>query len=174
MRLVRFLPLLFILLEACVDPYKIKLLPVSQKFVVDGLITNDPGPYDVKLSITTGFDNNLRIAPAATGASVWIYDNFNNVEKLSEVSPGLYRSSKTGIRGIVGREYYIKIKTKFGREYQSSPQRLVAAGEISSVNLEFTPEGILGVRGNPGDYVDALKIIMDSKGVVGEKNLLRW
>jgi|GEM_PF-440534 len=174
MKLVRFIPLLFILFEACVDPLKIKLLPVGQKLVVDGLITNDPGPYEVKLSSTTGFDNNLRIAPAATGASVWIYDNFNTIEKLSEVSPGIYRTNKTGIQGTIGREYYIKIKTKFGREYQTYPQRLIAAGEITDVTFEFNPKGLLGIRGNPGDYVDALRIILDSKGAVGEKNLLRW
>ncbi|HZX73658.1 MAG TPA: DUF4249 domain-containing protein [Cyclobacteriaceae bacterium] len=161
------------MLEACVDPLKVSLPPPTQQLVVDGLITNDSGPYEVKLSYTTSFSNNLRVAPVNAGASIWIYDNFNNVEKLTEVSPGIYRTSKTGIQGQVGREYYIKIKTKFGREYQTTPQRLNAPGELANVTFQFDPKSILGANGNPGNYVDALKIIIDSKGAASG-DLLRW
>jgi len=173
MRLKRFIAVLFIFLGACVDPLKIKLLPETQKFVVDGLITNDPGPYEVKLSYSLGFDNTtLKKPPLATGASVWIYDNFNTVEKLTEISPGSYQTSKTGIRGIVGREYYIRIKTKSGSEYQSAPQQLENGGEIKDVSFQFQNDGL--ASGGPGNYVDALKILLDATGNDNGNNLFRW
>jgi len=172
MRLKHFFPLLFILLGACVDPLKIELITSAPKFVVDGLITNDPGPYEVKLSYSTSLDNTLKKAPTGAGATVWIYDNFNTSEKLSEVSPGVYQTNKNGIRGIAGREYYIRIKTKFGREYQSTPQRLEAAGEITNVSFQFQKDGLKSNA--PGQYIDAIKILMDSKGNEKGDNLFRW
>ena len=173
MRSSQFIILIFFFLESCVDPLSIKLPPETVRFVVDGLITNDPGPYEVKLSYTLGFNNTtLKKPPLATGASVWIYDNFNNSEKLSETSPGVYQTSSVGMRGQIGRTYYIQIKTKFGREYQSSPQRLSPAGEIEKVSFEFEAQSLKGNK--PNEYVDGVKIIVDSKAVANEQNLMRW
>jgi len=176
MRLIRFIPILFIFLEACVDPLKVTLLPGTQKFVVDGLITNDPGPYEVKLSYSTSFDTSLKKAPVASGASVWIYDN-DIPEKLSEVSPGVYQTSKTGMRGQVGHEYYVKIKTKFGRDYQSLPQELLPAGEIKNIAFRFVKDGIWATRPEQyydGVYFDAIHILIRSTGVESQNNLFRW
>jgi hypothetical protein len=172
MRFVHIIPLLFILLEGCVDPLKIELLPGTQKLVVDGLITNEPGPYEVKLSYSTSIDNALKKAVGVTGAAVWIYDNANHSEKLIEVSPGVYQTNKNGIAGVVGREYYVKITTKAGREYRSQSQRLTSAGEISTVGFEFQLDGLPG--NTTGEYTDAVKILVDAKGVEKELNLLRW
>jgi hypothetical protein len=171
-RLVRFIPLVIVCLEACIDPLKIELLSGTQKFVVDGLITNDLGPYEVRLAYSTSLDNALRKTPTAKGATVWIYDTSGSSEKLNEVSPGVYQTSATGIRGIVGRSYYVKIKTQANREYQSVPQRMTPGGEIENVSFDFQ---LNGVKDNdPGEYRDALKIVLDSKGVIGEQNLFRW
>jgi hypothetical protein len=171
-RLILFLPLLFILLESCIDPLKIELLHGTQKLVVDGLITNDPGPYEVRLSYTTSLDNALKKSPLATGASVFIFDNMGQSERLSEVGPGVYRSKVGGIRGVIGRSYYVRIKTFAGREYQSQPQQLAAAGEITGISFQFQPLGLKG--NNPNQYIDAVRILVDAEGVEKEKNLLRW
>src|SRR6478736_6435951 len=167
------IPILFILIVACVDPLKIKLLPETNKLVVDGLITNEAGPYEVKLSYSLGFDNTTLKKPTmVTGASVWIIDDLGNSEKLSEESSGIYRTSINGIQGIVGRAYSLKIKTASGHEYQSDPQRLTPSGEINDVSFEFVSQGLKGNK--PGQYIDALRILVDAHGAKGERNLIRW
>ena len=165
--------LLLILIVACVDPLKIKLLPVTEKLVVDGLITNEAGPYEVRLSYSLGFDNTTLKKPTmVTGASVWIIDDLGSSEKLIEESSGIYKTSINGIQGIVGRAYSLKIRTASGHEYQSAPQRMTPSGEINDVSFEFVPQGLKGNGKN--DYIDALRILVDAKGVEGERNLLRW
>jgi hypothetical protein len=167
------MPLLFVLLVCCVEPANVKFIPEPQKLVVDGMITNAPGPYEVKLSYTVGFDKvSLKKPVLNSGASIWIYDDLNNFEKLSEVSTGVYQTSKTGMQGKVGRSYYLKIITKFGREYRSAPQKMEAPGSITNVSFKYQAEG---VKGNaPDEYVDALKILLDSKGNESGNNLFRW
>jgi hypothetical protein len=164
---------LFILIAACVDPLKIKLLPETNKLVVDGLITNEAGPYEVSRSYSLGFDNTTLKKPTmVTGASVWIMDDLGNSEKLTEESSGIYKTSINGIQGTVGRAYSLKIKTASGHEYQSDPQRLTPSGEINDVSFEFVSQGLKGNK--PGQYIDALRILVDAHGAEGERNLMRW
>ncbi|HEU5290229.1 MAG TPA: DUF4249 family protein, partial [Cyclobacteriaceae bacterium] len=170
MRFLRFIPFVFLLVDACVDPLQLDLSSASARIVVDGMITNEPGPYRVKLIYSSNLENSLRLPTPITGASVWIISSLNQSELLTETTPGIYESSPVGIQGQVGVSYHIKIITA-GTEYQSTPQEMVSAGTIDSVYPIFSANEIDDGVGEP---LDAFNIYIDSHGNEGDPNLYRW
>ena len=107
---------------ACVDEYWPKLDKYEDLLVVDGMITNFPGPYTIKLSISSSVDNPMYIPFG--GATVIIADHLGNNEILSETDEGTYTTSLSGIQGIIGRKYRIEIETADNKNYKSSGKHL--------------------------------------------------
>lgn len=111
-----FLYLLAILtlnLAGCEEVIDYELETVENRLVVEGLITNRPGPYTVRLSSTKGFleDGSTR---GINGAIVTIWDNHGNNETLEANGDGLYQTST--LQGIPGYTYYFKAVVN-GKEY---------------------------------------------------------
>ena len=169
----RLFPFFLLIVAACIDPLKVDVLSVDRRLVVDGLITDKPGPYQVKLFYSNRLSTtNLNPYEPVINAAVFIVDDFNNSFALSEIEPGTYQTSPNELKGEVGRSYYVKIQTPDGGEYQSSPQELVSAGEIKSVYFQFEKDGLPGNQS--GTFIDALKVFIDAKGEKGKQNLFRW
>lgn len=171
MKSLRFISLLFLLLDACIDPLQVSVSSLGSRIVVDGMITNEPGPYQVRLVYSSNLENSIRVPEPVSGASVWIINSLNETESLSETSPGVYQSSIGGMQGQLGLSYYLKISTSSG-EYQSEPQPLVSAGSIDDVLVDFSKDEIIDQDGSK--TMDAFKIYINSKGVEGDPNLYRW
>jgi hypothetical protein len=102
---------------ACVDEYWPDLDEYENLLVVDGMITNAPGPYTVKLSLSSNV-NYPRYIPLG-GATIVIADHLGNKETLSETEEGTYSTSPSGIQGIIGRKYRIEITTADTNTYFS-------------------------------------------------------
>lgn len=131
--LIIFLSLSF--LVSCVEEYWPELKEQdSSVLVVEGRITNLPGPYQIQLSTSSSFDEPL-ISPI-TGAIVQIVDNQDNSEILFEIQEGIYTTTETGIQGIIGRSYKILINTIDGESYESAFEELLAPIEIESVTVQ--------------------------------------
>ena len=170
MRLLKFLPLLFILLDACVERFDTPVVYASARIVVDGLITNKPGPYEVKLFYTSSLDENLETASPVTNATVKILDDLGNEEVLSETEKGKYETSST--HGVVGRRYKLYFQTADGREYESTEQEMLPAGEVDNLYAEFA-EHIIN-KDDLSKPQDVFRIYFDSKGSESGQNLYRW
>lgn len=160
---------LFLFLMACVDPLNVKLTNVERRLVVDGLITNLPGPYQVKLFYYT---NELdafgrsQFEPV-TLAQVSIFDDQQNKYNLTEKGSGIYETDANELTGEIGRSYYLSIITKTGVQYQSSSQRISDAGEITDLYFEFEE------RDKP-KFEDIFNVYINSTGVLNKENLFRW
>ena len=93
-------------LSSCEKVVLIDLNSSDPRPVVESNITNQPGPYTVKLSRSVNYyDTNT--FPAITDATVTISDNTGNTETLDQTSDGIYKTSTT--LGIPGRTYFLKI-----------------------------------------------------------------
>ena len=165
---------IFILLlmgSACIDTLRIEVPEGVRRLVVDGGITNGPGPYEVKLFYTNPLSIS-RLTPfeMVSNAQVFIVDDQNQYFALNETKPGVYLSDASELTGEVGRSYFVSVITD-EKEYRSFPQRLEPAGEITDVYFEFESGGL---PGNSGTRVDALRVYVDGRGIPGEQNLLRW
>ena len=112
--LIAVLPFLF---AACEEVVEVPLKETEPKLVVEGLITNQPGPYYVKLS-TTGNFYSTAPSPKVTDAVVTVSDNAGNSEVLTHLSddPGTYKTST--LQGVVGRTYYLNVQHN-GKTYQA-------------------------------------------------------
>lgn len=171
MKLFRFIPIVFVLADGCIERYDLPNQISQPRLVVNGMITNLPGPYSVELFISNDLNTNLNKPTPVSRAVVKIVDDAGNEEVLTEKSVGIYETSPTGIRGEVGRKYHVIINIE-ERQYESEPQELLPAGEISDVQYDFQVGAIN--QNEPAKPQDVLNVYIDSKGVPGETNLFRW
>jgi Domain of unknown function (DUF4249) len=169
MKVVKLFFMLWIFMDACVDPANIEIPAFQYQIVVDGYITTDPGPYEVKLyrSRPLGSADLDRLIPERF-AKVWIKDDQGNSELLTETGLGVYQTDINGMRGITGRKYHVEITTVQGKKYESSPDEIKPVGEVTAINFEF-------IEGN-GDELnegDGFRIFADATGVAGIDDLVR-
>lgn len=169
--LIRLLPLLLLLSDACIDRYELPQQIMTPSLVVDGMITSMPGPYTIELSVASDLNTNLNSRVPVTRATIKIGDDLGNEETLKEVSPGVYQTSENGIRGTVGRKYYTVIRTE-DKEYRSEPQEMLPPGAIDEIRHSFRADAIN--QNDPGEPQDVLDVRIDASGVEGYRNLFRW
>jgi len=137
--------LLIIFAYSCREPFDYNL-PDSAKnpLVVQGVITNGPGPYMIKLSQAVSFASNNQVAVRKAG--IYVMDDLNNRYDFKEKNQGLYYSDSANFRGLLGRTYTLFIKTKDGLEYKSSPCLIEPESKIDSVydviNHNINPYGL--------------------------------
>lgn len=120
--------------QACIDPVTLQVTDEEGILVVDGLITNEPGPYQVKLSMSGRLDQFGGAAVAQ--AEVVISDDQGKLERLAEISPGLYQTDPSGIQGTVGRSYTLTILLPNGEKYISLPELLQPVPDIDEIYFE--------------------------------------
>lgn len=125
-----FLPAM--ILTTCEEYFTPALDPKYEHvLVVEGEITNFPGPYTIKLSSSVSFQNR-QVVPLS-GYFVEVEDDQGNSEVLTETSAGVYTTSVDGLQGIAGRHYRIKIVSNDGREYASGFEELKTPPVIDTV-----------------------------------------
>ncbi|HEY0651653.1 MAG TPA: DUF4249 domain-containing protein [Chryseosolibacter sp.] len=166
-------PLFFILVlaaDGCIDRYEVPKEIKVAHLVVDGLITNAPGPYQVELFRAFDLNTFINKRISVENAVVQISDDAGNTETLTEVAPGIYQTAVAGIRGVVGRSYQLSVRTE-SDHYISTPQLLVDGGQIPALRYEFDEFAVLKASKAPEA---AVNFFIDSKGTPGEKNYFRW
>jgi hypothetical protein len=138
-----------ILFFSCHEVYYPEGLDTDDKIlVVEGYIDNSPGPYTVKLSWATLFNENEY--EAVPDAIVTILDNYGNSELLTEHYNGHYISTD-GIKGIPGREYTLRVELEDGSVYESEPTLMQTANEIYTLYAEPGTKEV-ETRNYSGDY----------------------
>lgn len=123
--------LILLSLLSCIDEYWPETTSYENLLVVDGRITNGPGPFTVSLSISSRV-NSPQIIPYSD-CQVSVMDNSGESIEFSQVSPGVYRSAGNGEKGIVGRSYKISIQSPAGNYYESDFEELHSPATIDSV-----------------------------------------
>lgn len=102
-----------------------------KNIVIDGGVSNKPGPYTVNLSITQDY-NDSGSQKQLSGATVVIIENDGQLsDTLVEVQEGVYETTK--IQGVVGSFYQLYINTEEGVEYESSVEEMIQVPVIDSL-----------------------------------------
>lgn len=132
----KFQLILFILLFGCIEEIDFDFRTQDTYLVIDGFITNNPGPHTITVSETIPFANDVRsIIPGITNAVVSVADNEGNVEPLTHTENGAYVTS-AGFSGVVGRSYTLQVM--IGEEiYESTPQLLYEPVTIDSTTYDL-------------------------------------
>jgi len=96
------------LFSTCIDPFNPRLNYSESLLVVDGFMTNENRSYKVKLSRSSGVQDEE--PSMVSGAMVSIRDNNGTSSMLQETSVGIYQTDSLLIRGEIGNSYILHIK----------------------------------------------------------------
>ena len=99
--------LFLIALSSCEKVINIDLNSTDPQYVIEGEITNEARPYQIKITKTVNFSESNKF-PAVTGAVVTISDDAGNTETLTESKSGVYETKI--LRGTPTRTYTLTVK----------------------------------------------------------------
>ena len=116
---IAVIPLLVasILIGGCEKIVSIDLNNADPHLVIEGIVTDQPGPYRVTLSKTGNYFVDQLVFPPVSNARIVVTDDQGQRDTLKEVTSGTYQSST--LRGIVGRTYAIDVAAE-GRQYTAT------------------------------------------------------
>ncbi len=127
--------LLILIIASCIEPFTVNNSKSEEVLVVEGMITNDPGPYKIYLSKTTSAtdpkDNPY------TDATVKIMDDIDYTETLTQTEPGVFVTDSMCIQGTIGRKYKIVIEAFDGKKYESEYSELKEPIPIDELFCEY-------------------------------------
>jgi hypothetical protein len=108
MKALRLLVILLILLisDGCIINYVPKISDYEEVLVVEGLITDQPGVYTIKISKSQPMWKKQYPQPL-TGCIVSISDDLGKTYNLKEITSafGIYTTDQANFRGVPGRVY---------------------------------------------------------------------
>ncbi len=129
----------------CREPFEVEVPSGNSLLVVDGMITDQPGPYMIKLSRSSPLGNTD--FPAESGAIVTIETASGQSEILEESMDGYYFTSENGLQGEIGEQYQLTIQTRDEATYQSDWKLLKRSPPMDSVYFTYmeqdSREGLL-------------------------------
>jgi hypothetical protein len=162
--------IVFLVLDGCIDRFYVSRIPDNQLILIEGMITDRSGPYEVKLFFSKNIAEQLDQVNRIQKATIVLFDNEEPSETLIEVSPGTYHTSK--VQGIVGHQYRIRISLSDGSVYESLPETLLPVGKIERVYYEFDAQVRPSVRPIPPS--PGLNVYLDGTVMPEQAGLIRW
>jgi hypothetical protein len=168
MKIKWIVALVILLAYGCKEEFPLEFNTNEKILVVEGGITNKPGPYSVRLSTTLPVNQPVRVP--FEKCVVTIFDNSGYSEILTETEPGVYQTSIQGIQGIIGNEYSLSVVTPDNKVYQTAFEEMKPVLEIDSVFAELTNHEDLDYPyGLPG-----FQFYVDSKPAVDKETYVMW
>ena len=113
MKNIIIIALMAMFFTSCEKTVDLKYKSNQSKIIIEGNITDEPGPYLVKITKSAGLSASGNY-PVIDNAIVAISDNAGNSEVLTAQGNGLYRSNT--ITGMAGRTYTLTV-TAEGQTY---------------------------------------------------------
>jgi len=162
---------LLLYMNSCVDSISFKVPDGTQQLVVEGVITDQPGPYQLKISSGFSVNADSVLSSPVSGINAILFDDEGRKETFTEVSPGLYETQGQ-IKGKIGHRYFIRLETPSGAVYESTPTRLNPAGSISAIRYEFENRSSLQTFGEVAK--DVFNVFVDAEAPGNENVYMRW
>lgn len=163
--------LLIVLIMGCVEPIEFNVPPAESLMIIEGMISDQEGPYSVKLSRAISLDSDTLDVPPVTGASIRLHDDLGNIEDFEEVEEGLYQT-RGAMKGEIGRSYHITVTTANGEVFESTPELIRLAGEVLEIRKEFKEDRQEGLFGEINK--DHFNIYIDATQGPDSDSYTRW
>jgi hypothetical protein len=168
-----FLFSIVILLSGCVTEFIPETNEDQQMLVVEGLITDQPEAYTIKLSKSLPLGEPSSAIPLGN-CYVTVTDDLGNVYNTQESVFGTYVTNPMLFRGVVGRKYSLHITTngQNGKRlnYESFPVEMKPVPPIDSLYYE---KRILKQNGNyPPD--EGAQVFLNTHSADNSCRFYRW
>lgn len=143
---IKYLLLLSVIISSfssCQEKIDLVSEQYDPKIVIDGKITNQPGPYTVKISKSVPV-NDPKFKPYPD-CNVKIIEKSGSSEVLTEVKPGIYKTSGNGILGKPGNSYRLVVKTPKGKVYKTDFKKMKAPVAIDTAFAKIETQYVDGM-----------------------------
>jgi hypothetical protein len=165
---------ILILAGSCVSKFIPEVSEASEMLVVEGLITDQPGIYKVKLSKSVPLNQRNTVKPLKK-CNVTISDDTGNTYNLIETTDGTYVTDSADFQGVVGRKYQLRIKvndlTFSTGTYESVPMEMKPVPPIDRV---YYKKVTLKMRGDGVPMEEGCQIYLDTHDPQGKCKFYRW
>lgn len=154
-----------IALSSCTKEIDLDLTDMSNKVVIEAIITEGAGPHTVQLTRSVGFDQPNEF-PGITNAIVTIADDAGNTEQLTEGSAGRYTTTTTN--GAEGHTYHLNVQVD-GTTYTAQASMPMAV-PLDSVRIDSIPsfgfytKVIVPVYADPAGAANYYRLIVSVNG----------
>lgn len=147
--------LMFIGITGCLEPFNPNIPDSQNEFlIVDGLITDQSGPYTVKIFKSSSFNDENE---PVSGAQVSIEEQEGITEFLTETAAGSYETHD--LQGITGHSYRLNINYE-EQQYQSTWETVYASPAMDSIYFGYE---IRGTTDQEND-LEGLQFLVDNHG----------
>lgn len=120
------------LLITCITRYDPEIKDNTLKLVVDGVITDQPGPHRIRLLYSAPYNNESEIVQFISGANIQVEDNEGGVVSLTQVGTGTYATPANFVAQL-GRTYSLKFSLPNGKQYRSYPEEIRQLSPIDTI-----------------------------------------
>ncbi len=122
------------LYSSCIDRFQPEVDKYEGLLVVDGGISNQPGPYTIRLNQSIQvYDYDANYAPIPN-AQVSIREEDGPTYPLAEIAPGVYQTDASELRGTVGKSYSLYIQLADGEEYETPFEEMLEPTPIAEID----------------------------------------
>jgi Domain of unknown function (DUF4249) len=162
----RYSVFIFIFLLACVDPFSTQTEKESDRIVVEGEITDQAPPYNIRLTTTSNYSQTLDgIIHYVSGAQISVCDDDGACIPFFEVDKGRYQTAVNAARGKIGKSYHVEILTAEGKHIFSKPETMIPSPPVTKVYFEYD----LSTLSSEGFHV-----YIDTDDPADARNYYKW
>jgi hypothetical protein len=131
--------LAIVITTGCVDRLSMDIsADIGLRITIDGQISDQPGPYEIRINRVYDIEAKETWKTPISVKALTISDSQGHTEALKDIDVGVYQTSATGIRGIAGRVYTMRVELFDGRIYESLPDTIMpAGGSVDTLYYEF-------------------------------------
>jgi hypothetical protein len=128
---------LIIRLCSCIETFDPEIDKVEEgALVIEGLITNESRPYEVKISKSISIEESGTSYELISDANVIVMDKNGITYSFEMTSPGIYKSNENEFIGEIGNGYQLIVEYN-NSTYESSYEDILPNYAIDSVYGEF-------------------------------------
>ena len=170
MRVNRYhiLILLLALCSSCIEPFNPLVEDSQEALVINGFITDRPGPHQVVISRSTPYSDPSHVT--VSGCVVTVEDETGQMVEYSETSPGVYVAYLEPGFLQVGKSYTLFVNTLEGNEYRSDFESLLACSPVDSIYYEVMEVPTT----DPDEVINGVQFYVDVKGTSETAPNYRW
>jgi hypothetical protein len=177
MKSISYLSLfLFILIiSGCITQFVPETDEDPNLLVVEGLITDQPEVYTIKLSKSMPLGKKLTLKPLK-GCTVRITDDQGHSYSVAETTTsGTYQTNPATFRGVVGLKYTLHINTNNALpthySYESMPVEMIAVPPIDSLYHEKV---LIKEKDEFSGAKEGSQVYLNTKDLQGNCKFYRW
>lgn len=159
--------LLILLFAGCEEYYVPNVDSVQPVYAFEGYITDQPGPYCVKIIKSNGY-NAEHQTEFVSDAQVTIECKGGLNYNLTYDSNGCYYTDSAEFIGNIGKSYRLRVKTSDGKEFLSEYEQLLDCPDIEELTAQYYENKVVSTDGmNYFDNIEKGLQVMNTTNTIG-------